>query len=54
MATPEYVICLDCETPCYEFEWNDGELTEVLCLVCGNDQGDQFALPDEYDAMSES
>ena len=35
-STPEYVICLDCETPCYEFEWDDGEISEVLCLTCGN------------------
>lgn len=52
MASPEYVICLDCETPCYVFEWEDGELSEALCEACGNDEPDQFALPDEFEEMS--
>ncbi|HSN85936.1 MAG TPA: hypothetical protein VL025_04215 [Thermoanaerobaculia bacterium] len=51
MASPEYVICLDCETPCYVFEWSDGELSEALCEACGNDEPDQFALPDEFEEM---
>lgn len=51
MASPEYLICLDCETPCYVFEWRDGEITEIMCLACGNDEPDQFAVPDDYDAM---
>jgi len=54
MASPEYVICLECESPCYDFEWHDGKLTEVLCGTCGNDDADQFATPDDFDAMSES
>lgn len=52
MASPEYVICLDCETPCYVFEFEDGELTEVLCEVCGNDEPEQFVLPDDFDEMT--
>ena len=24
MSSPEYLICLECETPCYVFEWEDG------------------------------
>ena len=52
MASPEYLICLDCETPCYVFEWEDGELKEALCQACGNDDPDQFALPEDYDEMS--
>ncbi|MEA2561706.1 MAG: hypothetical protein QOH06_3210 [Acidobacteriota bacterium] len=53
MSSPEYLICLECETPCYVFEWHDGELTEVLCQACGNDEPDQFAVPEDYDAMSQ-
>jgi translation initiation factor 2 beta subunit (eIF-2beta)/eIF-5 len=53
MASPEYVICLDCETPCYSFEWADGELTEVICEVCGNDLPDQFILPDDMEELDE-
>lgn len=54
MATeaPEYLICVDCETPCYTFEWNEGVVTEVLCTVCGNDDLDNFATEEEWDAMS--
>lgn len=52
MSSPEYLICLDCETPCYVFEWEDGELKEALCQSCGNDEADQFALPEDYDEMS--
>ena len=51
MSSPEYLICLDCETPCYVFEWQDGELKEALCEACGNDDPDQFALPEDYDEM---
>ena len=51
MASPEYVICLECETPCYVFEWVDGKLSEVLCQACANDDPDQFALPDDLEDM---
>jgi translation initiation factor 2 beta subunit (eIF-2beta)/eIF-5 len=52
MASPEYVVCLECETPCYVFEWEDGRLSEVLCQACGNDDPDQFALPEDIEEMS--
>ena len=51
MSEPDYVVCLDCETPCYTFEWRDDKIVEVLCQVCGNDEPDQFAVPEDYDAM---
>ncbi len=52
MATPEYIICLDCETPCYEFEWHDGEVAEALCPICGNEDPTQFATDDDFDALT--
>lgn len=52
MASPEYLICLECETPCYVFEWEDEKISEILCMVCGNDDPDQFALPEEIEEMS--
>lgn len=52
MASPEYVVCLECETPCYVFEWEEGRLTEVLCQSCGNDDTEQFALPEDIEEMS--
>ena len=51
MAEPDYLICLNCETPCYSFEWKEGRLTEVLCLVCGNEEPDEFATEDDLEAL---
>ena len=52
MTSPEYLICLECETPCYTFEWEDEKPSEILCMVCGNDDPDVFALPEEIEEMS--
>lgn len=49
MASPEYLVCLECETPCYEFEWEDGKISEVLCVSCGSDDPEQFALPEDVE-----
>jgi hypothetical protein len=51
-TSPDYLICLECETPCYSFEWQDGKLTDVLCLACGNDEPDQFLTEDDLEALS--
>jgi hypothetical protein len=51
-SAPEYLICLECETPCYVFEWQGGKLVEVLCTACGADDPDQFATQDDLDALS--
>jgi hypothetical protein len=49
MASPEYLVCLECETPCYEFEWEDGKISEVLCLSCGNEDPEQFLPPEDLE-----
>jgi hypothetical protein len=51
MAAPEYIICLNCETPCYDFEYEDDHLVEILCPICGNEEIDQFITPDEFDSL---
>lgn len=51
MPTPEYVMCLECESPCYDFEWDEGEVSEAFCEGCGNDDPTQFATEDEMDAL---
>ncbi|HEV8632217.1 MAG TPA: hypothetical protein VGV61_18025 [Thermoanaerobaculia bacterium] len=51
-STPEYLICLECETPCYDFEWEDGKVSAVLCATCGNDEADQFITEEEFEALS--
>ncbi len=49
MASPEYLVCLECDTPCYDFEWEDGKISDVLCQVCGNEDPEQFIQPDELE-----
>jgi hypothetical protein len=51
MSAPEFLICLNCETPCYTFEWEDGELKEALCVTCGNEDAEQFATSEEAEAL---
>jgi hypothetical protein len=52
MSAPEYLMCLNCETPCYTFEWEDNQLVDPLCLACGNDDPEQFATTEEMEALS--
>ena len=50
---PDYVICIECETPCYIFEWGDeGGLVEALCTTCGNEDVTQFVTEEEYEEMA--
>ena len=51
-SSPEYLICLDCEAPCYDFEWEEGKVTIIVCHVCGNDEPDQFITEEDFEAMS--
>jgi hypothetical protein len=50
--TPDYLICLECESPVYVFEWEDDKVVEALCTICGNDETSQFATEDEFEEMS--
>lgn len=52
-SSPEYLICLECETPCYDFEWSGDGVGAVLCHACGNDEADQFISEEEFEALSE-
>jgi hypothetical protein len=52
MASPDFLVCLNCESPCYVFEWEENEITEALCQTCGNDNPEEFATPEEFDALS--
>ncbi len=49
---PDYVICLECKSPVYIFEWKDGVLTEAHCALCGNDDVAQFITESDYEEMS--
>lgn len=51
-SSPEYLICMECETPCYDFEWKSGKLIEILCPACGNEDLDTFITEEDLEAMS--
>lgn len=51
-ADPDYLICLDCETPCYTFEYQHGKLVEAQCMMCGEEDLDMFATEEELEALA--
>jgi translation initiation factor 2 beta subunit (eIF-2beta)/eIF-5 len=52
MAQPDYLLCLECESPTYLFEWDAGRVLEAQCAVCGNDEPGAFATEEEMEEMS--
>jgi len=54
LSAPDYLICSDCETPCYVFEWAEGEVSEAVCEACGNDEPPTFLTEEEYEAYAYS
>lgn len=54
MSQPEYLICLNCETPCYTFEWANEKLTEAMCMACGTDDVDEFVSEEDFEAIVSS
>jgi len=52
MFAPDYVICVECESPCYIFEWENERLTEALCEVCGNEDIDLFLTQEDWDDLT--
>lgn len=53
MDEPEYLICLQCETPTYQFEYdNAGKLATVMCTTCGNDDPSDFMTEAELEEHS--
>ncbi len=52
MAAPDYLICVECETPTYVFEWGEGKVLEALCPVCGNEDPASFLSEDEFEEMT--
>ncbi|MBV8546222.1 MAG: hypothetical protein JO088_15880 [Acidobacteria bacterium] len=53
MEEPEYLICLECETPTYLFEFGaNGKLLSVICNTCGNDSPSEFMTENELEEHS--
>lgn len=53
LAIPEYLICLNCESPTYVFEWKNDEVIEAYCEVCTSEETDQFLTQEEFDTLVE-
>ncbi len=54
MSEPEFLICVECESPCYVFDWRDEKVTDAMCEVCGNDDADTFLSQQEYEELVET
>jgi hypothetical protein len=52
MDEPEYLICLECETPTYQFEYVNGKLASAICNACGNDDVSEFMTEAELEEQS--
>lgn len=52
MAGPSYLICVECESPSYIFEWEEGQVTEATCEVCGNEDPEQFMTEEDFDSFT--
>lgn len=48
-SEPEYLICLQCETPTYQFEYFNEKLTVVVCTACGADDPADFMTESEFE-----
>jgi translation initiation factor 2 beta subunit (eIF-2beta)/eIF-5 len=49
MSVPEYLICLNCETPTYSLDYENEKLVSVLCTTCGNDDPAEFMSETELE-----
>jgi hypothetical protein len=43
----DYLMCRQCNSPCYTFEMEKGTIQEAICLVCGNDDILLFNIAEE-------
>ncbi len=52
MDEPEYLICLQCESPTYQFEYENGKLASAICNTCGADDLSDFMTEAELEESS--
>ncbi|MDQ4132400.1 MAG: hypothetical protein M3179_04145 [Actinomycetota bacterium] len=45
MAKPDYLICLQCQNPTYQFEFVDGQVVDPVCTSRGADDPSDFRAP---------
>jgi len=54
MSEPDFIICLECESPVYIFEWNGERISEASCTTCGNEKLALFTTDEAYGEMMAS
>ena len=54
MDTPDYVFCLECDTPVYTFDWDGTRITGGICTSCGNEKPMKFSTEEAYEEMMAS
>lgn len=52
MDSPEYIICHECESPVYVFDWDGSRITEAICTTCGNSDESRFFTEEDYAEMT--
>lgn len=52
MDEPEYLICIQCETPTYQFEFVNGKLSQIICNTCGNDDVTEFLTESDWEEQT--
>jgi len=43
----DYLVCRQCNSPCYSFEMEMGSPKEAICTVCGNEDILLFNIGEE-------
>jgi hypothetical protein len=51
MEAPDYIICLECESPVYVFDWDGSHITDAICTTCGNSSRSRFSTEEDYGEM---
>ena len=54
MSEPEFLICLNCDSPNYTFEWLNDKVVTIICTTCGNEDPLDFLSETEYEELSSS
>ena len=54
MSDIDFIVCKNCESPCYVFELDAKDaVLNAFCQVCGNEDIALFKVPDEEDMEPE-
>jgi hypothetical protein len=51
MSEPDFIICNECDSPVYVFDWQDNQIKNAMCTSCGNDKPAYFTTEEDYGEM---